>query len=265
LADAQVSSTETKFYRLAGRGRRFLEEHTDPTGVISIPLQLPRALRHFTAVNDLRLAFETGLLQLPVALDYFHTEREYFLVGRRSDYLPQVLLRLLGGSRLTPDAIVGLKVSGSVYDLAIEYDSGTELSYFFGRAKMRQYLDCFAKFPSEFDEFKILVVAPSLKRLINLMRQTVQVQPGRGRFYFALLSKFQLPSWASAPIFLDPTEYFVMANEGEKVRVVEKPYLAEPLPKHSLTDLFTVSPNKFSPRQESQNPETAWQCNHLWE
>jgi len=241
LADAQVSSTEMKYYRLAGRGHRVLLQQTEATDVISNPAQMPHKQRHFTAVNDLRIAFELAFPTPAMSLEYFHAEREYPLVGRRSHNPGHLLLQLLAGQRLIPDALAGLRVVGHYYDVALEYDGGTEPAHFFGRTKMRQYLDCFASYSGTFDEFKILIVAPTLKRLLSLMRQTALVQPPSRRFFFATLDKFQAPSWVTAPIFLDPTDYFVALRESAHLRVVEHSHPAGALPRHTLEMALTIS------------------------
>jgi hypothetical protein len=59
LAMLRTSSTEQVLYRLATRGKLALIEHTAcEEADISIPSQLPRKIRHFAAINDLRLCFE---------------------------------------------------------------------------------------------------------------------------------------------------------------------------------------------------------------
>lgn len=263
LTGTQVSSTEMKYYRLAGRGHRVLLEQAETSDLIRPPSQLPRKLRHFTAVNDLRLAFDLGFPSAPLTLQYFYTEREYPFVGRHSNVPPHLLLQSLALSKLIPDAVAGLQMGGRDWDVALEYDAGTEPAHFFGRAKMQQYMECLANNSSMFEGCKILVIAPTLKRLLNLMRQTVLVHPPRGQFFFALLGKFQLPTWINMPIFLDAVDYFAVAWEGTTRVVVEKQFGQEALPTHTLQSLLTGTPANLSSRGERDHISKGRQQNNF--
>lgn len=251
VAEAQVSSTETKFYRLAGRGTRVLLEQVDATQIIRSPSQLPRKLRHFTAVNDLRVAFEMALRTPDFTLAYFHAEREYPCLERQFPDARALLLQGFTRYQLIPDALASLQSGKQTRTFAIEYDTGSEPSHFFGYTKMRLYQECFTQVSVPSDTIIVLVIVPTLKRLLSLMRQVVQVHPPPRRFFFALLAKFNARTWIEAPIFLDPTDYYVMTGQDGRAVVVEKVLPDTSLPKHTLGGLLTASPDKLSSREES--------------
>src|SRR5260370_32569341 len=77
VAIVRTSSTETAIYRLAKRGKLVLTARTrSDEENVNVPTQLPRKLRHFMAVNDLRLYFERMTDAPGVELLYFFSERE---------------------------------------------------------------------------------------------------------------------------------------------------------------------------------------------
>src|ERR1044071_8978953 len=59
LSLTRYNSTAPGLYRLSGRARLMLIEHTELSGnEITIPNQVPRKISHFIAINDLRFCFE---------------------------------------------------------------------------------------------------------------------------------------------------------------------------------------------------------------
>src|ERR1041385_1735074 len=139
LAMARTSSTKPGLYRLAGQGKLTLLEHTQRgEEVVSIPTHLPRKLKHFTAINDLRFYFEQTIGRAAQLL-YFFSERELGRYYEHPQSIRDSTIALLRGYRLIPDALAKLRFvnDGETREvtLAIEYDAGTEHTAFFGRTK----------------------------------------------------------------------------------------------------------------------------------
>jgi hypothetical protein len=264
LAAARTSSTEPAFYRLGGRGKVALVELAGRDEAdVRIPTQLPRKVGHFTAINDLRFAFEQAADIPGRLLAFFYGERELYRLAESSGGNAPRLLALLPHYRLIPDALAKLELGRRENErellLAVEYDAGTERATFFGRTKVRQYASLSREHRADLEEFKVLVFAPRIRRLVGLMRQAVACEPPQGLFYFALMEDINQREWMTSEIFLDPYDYFAPVRRGERVEVVEKEAGDKAVIRHALTALPASPPGGVSPRGERQMGDKFWQ------
>lgn len=257
IAIARLSSTEPALYRLAGQGKLALIEHSQlDDRDITIPNQLPRKLKHFTAINDLRFYFEQLIGSSNVELVFFFSERElsaYYLKARINS---DIILPLLAIYKIAPDAIARIRITseGSVreLDVAIEYDSGTEHAAFFGRTKIKGYASLFAQNYERLEDFKVLTFASSIKRIIGLMRQAAGYQPSSHLFYFALMEQLNQKDWEASDIFLDPHDFFISTRQGSQIKIMEKEMQGQAVPRHALISLPAASPRRVSLREERE-------------
>lgn len=256
LAMVRTSSTEPGLYRLAGQGKQALLEHTEDGEEVSIPNHLPRKLRHFIAINDLRLYFEKKIEGEDVQLLYFFGERELGRYYARSHSISDSYISLLGSYKIIPDALAKLRIKceGGTRELtvAIEYDAGTEQAAFFGRTKVKQYAVLSAQNRDYIDDFKVLTFADRTGRIVSLMKETVKHQPPQHLFYFALLKKLEQPGWAASEIFLDPYDFFSLVRRGSQLTILVSEIHANALPTHALVALPATSPHSLSPREERE-------------
>lgn len=257
IALARTSSTEQGLYRIAGRGKLALLEHTSCAEEdISIPIQLPRKLAHFVAVNDLRRHFEQMSEVSGIHLCYFFSERELGRYFEHPHGLCEPTIALLTSYKIIPDALTKVRIQSEggfrELTLAIEYDAGTEPPAFFGRTKIRKYTDLFMQHCEYLGEIKVLTFARGVKRLLSLMRYTILHTPPRYLFYFASPQKLGDSHWATSALFLDPWDFFVPVQQGSRVEVVERDIYPGALPQHALITLPATSPRSISPREESE-------------
>jgi hypothetical protein len=255
VAIARLSSTESALYRLAGQGKLAIIEHSQlDEKDITIPNQLPRKLKHFTAINDLRFYFEQLSGSSNVELVFFFSERELSAYYRKARTSSDIILPLLAIYKIVPDAIARIRITSerSVHelDLAIEYDSGTEHAIFFGRTKIKGYASLFAQNHERLEDFKVLTFASSIKRIISLMRQAAGYQPPFHLFYFALMDQLNQEGWEASGIFLDPHDFFMSTRQGSQIKVMEKEIQGQAIPRHALTGLAAASPRRVSLREE---------------
>ncbi len=252
IAMARLSSTEPALYRLAGQGRLALLDRTAGADEnITIPNQVPRKIRHFTAINDLRYYFEKNVQDPPAKLSFFLSETELgrYYQNRAVGGDPFVIW--LKNYRIIPDAVARIRAmrdgQARILNLYVEYDEGTEHASFFGRTKVRQYSSLFTRKHEHLKDVKVLTFARSINRLIGLMRQTVLEQAPRHLFYFALLEKLSCDGWPGSEVFLDPHDYFARAQVGTRTEVVERQI--SQVPKHALIDLPVASPRAGTTRR----------------
>jgi hypothetical protein len=201
IAAARTSSTEPALYRLASRGKQALIEHTALSEKdISIPKQLPRKIRHFNAINDLRFHFEQLDGTHGVKIRFFFSERElcsYYQNGFGFD----AVLVLLSKYGILPDAIAKLSiVSDGItreIPIALEYDAGTEHATFFSRTKVKHYTALFEENSEWLGDFKVFTFARTFKRVVSLMQQTVEHQPPFNLFFFTVMEPLSQSGWRS--------------------------------------------------------------------
>lgn len=263
VAIARVSSTEPALYRLAGQGKLVLIEHSQlDNRDIAIPNQLPRKVKHFTAVNDLRFGFEQLCGSSKIELLFFFSERElcsHYLHTRISS---DVVITLLRAYKIVPDAIARIRITSErsvrELDLAIEYDSGTEHATFFGRTKIKGYASLFAQNHERLEDFKVLTFAWSIKRIVSLMRQAISYQPPFNLFYFAPMEQMDQCEWEASEIFLDTYDFFIPVRHGNQVEIIEKEIQGQVVPKHALISLPAASPRGISLREETEGQEKSW-------
>jgi hypothetical protein len=259
IAMARLSSTEPALYRLAGQGRLVLLDRTAGADEnITIPTQVPRKIRHFTAINDLRYYFEKNIQDPPAKLLFFLSEAELgrYYQNRGTGRDPFVIW--LKDYRIIPDAVARIRAmrdgQARIFNLYVEYDEGTEHASFFGRTKVKQYSSLFTRNHERLGDVKVLTFARSINRLIGLMRQTVLEHSPRYFFYFALLEKLSCDGWPGNEVFLDPHDYFARAQVGTRTEVVEREI--RQIPKHTLMDLPVASPRGLSPRGDNERAIT---------
>ena len=255
LALARTSSTESGLYRLAGQGKLALIEHTQcGEDEVSIPTQLPRKLRHFIAINDLRLYFETNTAGTGAHLLCFFSERELGRYYEHPQSIRDSTIALLKSYKLIPDALAKIRLTHEAktreVTLAIEYDAGTEHAGFFGRTKIKQYAALYAQNHDSTGDFKVLTFADRTGRIVGLMKETVKHLPPQHLFYFALLEKLAQDRWTESEIFLDPYDFFALARHGRESTIIEKEINADALPTHALITLPATSPHSVSSREE---------------
>lgn len=256
VAIAKLSSTEYGLYRLAGYGKLALIEHTSfDEADISIPIQPPRKIQHFITINDLRFFFEQFIKDSAIELLFFFSERELSSYYRKPDKIADPMLLLLETYRIIPDALARIRVRRNGTDqyinVAIEYDAGTEQATFFGRTKVKQYAKLFAENYGRLDDFKVLTFARSIKRIVSLMRQTVQYQPPLHLFYFSLLEKLAAERWEACTVFLDPDDFFVSVRQSGRTEIIEKEQHAG-IPKYALIGVPASCPRRVSLREDTE-------------
>lgn len=257
IAIARAGSTELGLYRLAGQGKRVLIEHTLCAETdISIPTQIPRKLKHFIAVNDLRFRFEQLSETSGMELHFFFSERELGRYYEHPHLLSDSTIALLRRYKIIPDALAKVSIccEGEQRELilALEYDAGTENTTFFGRTKINHYSALFLHNHEHLGDIHVLTFTPSLRRLVSLMRQTMLYKPPRHLFYFALLEKLERSQWAESDIFLDPFDFFVLVQRGKCIEVYERGIHHGAIPQQALVTLPASSPRRVSPREESE-------------
>jgi DNA-binding Lrp family transcriptional regulator len=256
LAMARTSSTEPSLYRLAGQGKQELLGHAEYGEEVSIPNHLPRKLRHFIAVNDLRLYYEKNTAGTSAQLLYFFSERELGRYFEHPQSISDSTIALLRGYKLIPDALIKIRINRESdtweLTLAIEYDAGTEHAAFFGRTKVKQYAALLANHQDRIEDFKVLTFADRTGRIVSLMKETVKHLPPPNLFYFALLEKLAQGRWAESEIFLDPYDFFTSVRRGSQINIIEKEIDAENLPTHALVTLLATSPRSVSSREERE-------------
>jgi len=257
LAIARTSSTEQALYRLAGKGRLALVEQSSlDESEIRIPTQLPRKLKHFAAINDLRFYFEQLHHDETARLLFFFSERELNLQPLNLQSSEDPIIVGLRKHHLVPDAIAKAQFfncSGPLdLTLALEVDIGTEHAVFFARTKVEQYAQLFNQIGGHSESFRVLTFVPKLKRLIALMRETVRYLPPKHLFYFALLEKFEQPDWNRAAIFLEPYDFFMPVQESGQIEVKERITDDAGITQYALLNLPATSPCRFSLREERQ-------------
>jgi hypothetical protein len=262
LAMARTGSTEPGLYRIASEGKRVLLEVSQCNEKeVSIPTHLPRKLRHFTAINDLRLYFERGVGGgSGTQLLYFFSERELGRFYERPHPISESAIALLKSYRIIPDALAKVRLSSgdetSELTLAIEYDAGTEHAAFFGRTKIKQYAALLTQNHDRIEGFKVLTFADRIGRIVSLMKEAVKHQPPQYLFYFALLEKLSQDRWIESEIFLDPYDFFALVRRGGQTAIIEKEIHADALPTHALVTLPATSPGSVSSRGESGDQTT---------
>jgi Replication-relaxation len=261
LALARTGSTEPGLYRLAAQGKLALLEHTQcGEDEVSIPTHLPRKLKHFTAINDLRLYFETNTAGTGAQLLYFFSERELGRYYEHPQSISDSSIALLSGYKLIPDALAKIRINreGKTRDLtvAIEYDAGTEHATFFGRTKVKQYAALYVQNHDHTEDFKVLTFTDRTGRIVSLMKEAVKHLPPPNLFYFALLEKLAQDRWTESEIFLDPYDFFIPVRRGSQINIIEKEIDADQLPTHALVTLPTTSPRSVSSREEREDQIT---------
>jgi hypothetical protein len=260
VAIARIGSTELALYRLAGQGKLALIEHSRlDEKDITIPNQLPRKIRHFAAINDLRFYFEQLSGDSNTKLLFFFSERELYSYYHSTHTSSDVLIQLLRTYKIVPDAIARIRITreGIVreVDLAIEYDSGTEHTAFFGRTKIKGYASLFAQNHERLEDFKVLTFTHSIKRIISLMRQTIHYQPPHHLFYFVTIEKLAQSGWEAKEIFFDPYDFFIPIRRADQIEVIEKEIIGTAIPKQALVTLPATSPRKVSLREERERAD----------
>lgn len=254
------NSTECALYRLAGQGKLALIEHSNLEAKdINTPTQVPRKLEHFMKVNDLRFSFEQLRGGLNASLLFFFSEREMCLYRQHPGKVSDVLLRLLESYNIIPDALARIRIADQEIardiDMAIEYDAGTEQAGFFGRTKVQQYARLFTQSQDWLEDFKVLTLTSSVKRIVSLMEQVVYHQAPHHMFYFAPAEKLDQQEWENMELFLDPYDFFIPVRRGSRIDVVEREVGNRAIPKYALVDLPTTSPRSISPREETEKQE----------
>ena len=266
LGMTRQNSTECAWYRLAGQGRlALIERDRLAADAITIPSQLPRKLKHFAAINDLRFAFERLDGENGASLQFFCSERELGLIPQLFGKASTLVSKLFKAYRLIPDALARIRITDNEdtrdVDVAIEYDAGTEHASFFGRTKIRQYSMLFTQNDNWLDGFMVLTFTSSIRRIISLMEQTVYHQAPRQIFYFAPPEKLWEKGWEGAEIFLDPNDFFVPVRQGSKTAVLEREVPQGAIPKYALVSLLATSPRRVSPREERGKQNKALNSN----
>jgi hypothetical protein len=257
IAIARVGSTEQALYRLAGQGKLALIEHSGlDEEDITIPNQLPRKIKHFTAINDLRFYFEQLSNSSSAEFLFFFSERELYSYYHSTRNSSDMLIQLLKTYKIVPDALARIRITKErtvrEVDLAIEYDSGTEHAAFFGRTKIKGYASLFAQNYERLEDLKVVTFTQSIKRIISLMRQTVYFQPPHHLFYFATSEKLAQSGWEAKEIFLDPYQFFIPIRRTDKIEVIEKEFIGTNVPKQALVTLPAASPRSVSLREERE-------------
>jgi hypothetical protein len=257
VALARLSSTEPALYRLAGQGKLAIIERSPlEEKDIAIPNQLPRKLKHFTAINDLRFHFEQLSESSKVELVFFFSERELSAYYPKARTSSDIILPLLATYKIVPDAIARIRITSEgpirEMDVAIEYDSGTEHAAFFGRTKIKGYASLFAQNHERLEDFKVLTFSSSIKRIISLMQQTAGYQPPFNLFYFALMEQLNQKRWEASELFLDPFDFFIPVRQGSQIKIMEKEIQGQAIPRHALIGLPAASPRRVSLREERE-------------
>lgn len=268
IAKARTSSTESALYRLASRGKPALIEYTSlAEGDVTIPKQLPRKIEHFSVINDLRFHFEQLSSGGNVQLRFFFSERELYSYRQNPSTTSDVLVTLLSKYAIVPDAIAKIRITceGVAQDvtLAIEYDAGTEHAGFFGRTKIKQYAALFEQNGEWLGDFKVLIFAYNVRRIVSLMRQTVRHQPPAHLFYFAGMEKLQQEEWESKEVFLDPYDFFILVRNAGRVEPIEKEGLTGIIPKYALTALAPACSRKGFSRENPGILDKSLKCESL--
>jgi len=255
IAMARTSSTEAGLYRLAGQGKLALVECSGLSDQdISIPNQIPRKLRHFAAINDLRFCFEQIGTEGSFTLLFFFSERELAAHFQQAVTDPSDILFCLSRHGILPDALAKIRILGGQREqelnLAIEYDAGTEQASFFGRTKVKHYGALVLDSRVRVGDLRVLIFADRVSRLVSLMSQVVRHRAPRHVFYFAPLASIEQENWEGAEVFLDPYDFFVLTTQSGKTEVSECEFPDKP-PRYSLLTLPARSPRNPSPREES--------------
>lgn len=255
IVAARTSSTEPALYRLTSRGNQALIEHTALSEEdISIPKQLPRKIRHFNAINDLRFYFEQLDGTHGIKIRFFFSERElcsYYQDGFGYD----AVLILLHKYGIVPDAIAKLSIvsDGTAREvtIALEYDAGTEHATFFGRTKVKHYTALFEENSEWLGDFKVLTFARTTKRVVSLMQQTVEHQPPFHLFLFTVMEQLNQSGWEIREFFLDPYDFFVPVRGAKKIESIEKEIQGSALPKHALLTVPATCSRRVFLRENS--------------
>lgn len=112
IGQVRYNSTDYALYRLASQGKLALSEYLglEPEA-ITVPTQLPRKLKHFMAINDLRFSFAQLKGERGVQLVFFFSEHELYLYRHDRANSSSVITRLLKAHRIIPDALARIRLS----------------------------------------------------------------------------------------------------------------------------------------------------------
>jgi hypothetical protein len=244
VVKVRLSRTDENLYRLGIEGKKVVASETNfPEEEIVLMRKPPRELRHFLAINDLRLIFEKEIKKRGGEMNFFFADPELRKRGEQSPIIP--------------DAIMRFFLDGKDYRFAIEFDNGTETPHYFASEKVRKYT-CIASARRpifSFDSFRILVFTEDLKTALRLMRGSIRENPPPGLFYFAVTSEIT-PEDILGDIYLDPTEVFRQARGSGRVEVTARP-LSE-IVWHSLAEMVShagASTHQDEPDNLSDNYE----------
>jgi len=143
---------------------------------VRITLKPPQQRQHFLAINDIYFFFVQGVENASGRTHFFVRDRE--------------MKSLSPNAKVIPDALVKFEIhlhnATRIYQFAVEYDAATEnLSLLVQKLKL--YLECLAGDKSlfGFNQFKILVITSTLRRLASIGKAAIRVISKRNVFYFA--------------------------------------------------------------------------------
>lgn len=197
LACKRLSKTEEYHFRVGITGKSVLIEWTgmDSRDIV-IPRQFPAQLKHFSTLNDLRWFCETAIQNIRGQLHFFLMDRD--------------IKRLLPDSRVVPDALFrfAIPLQGNLkeYLVAVEYDAGTENPQYFGRDKIKKYVQAMVEDYSIFarPDLHVVTFADTRKRIVQLIRHSIKFMHSDMNFLFVSMDDLVEKGDLFANIFVNP-------------------------------------------------------------
>lgn len=222
------SSMEEYLYRLKTKAKQYLLDHTSmKEGNIVIPKRLPQNLQHFLGINDIRLYFEKSIEKAQGEILLFASDRDLKSIYPQAPLIPDALVRFRYCSN----------GENQIYNFTIEYDNETENPQYFGSTKVKKYMESINRKQAVFGltQYKVLVFADNMKRLISLMRHSIKYLSNPGVFQFCLITDLMPSLFITKPVFLDPFDFYEVEHDDGKMRIFEKPFKeGDTLKFHSL-------------------------------
>ena len=192
----QPSPTHEIYFRLGHMGKTYLIENSNfNSATIHLPRKFPAQLKHFSKLNDLRIALEALVLKKQARMNFLYHDRD--------------LKGLIGESAIIPDILTSFSLFEKQCEkkviLAIEYDAGTENPQYFGRDKMKKYLRELENQHPLINQLSALVIfADSQKRVVSLLKSSLKYLDNRLKYLFASIDDLEIQADLDSPIYINP-------------------------------------------------------------
>jgi hypothetical protein len=206
---ARCSRFEEYYFRLKPKARRVLEsEYGIQNAGSEVGRVLPGDIRHFSVINDIRLAFQKAATDGLFNIKVFSTDRE--------------LKKMIPYLAIIPDAFVLLDLSDGSRDQSffVEVDLGTERPGFFGK-KIQSY-ETTVNGPLKLlsPKASLLIFCLTRRHVLTLAEKIIAVSQNINRYYLTSMSDFSRGYDIRGKMFLSLRE--INKSQNDLVSLFDK-------------------------------------------